>query len=127
MRWYQISDVANARQAGVTACLFQCLKEQYLLSSSTHSLSRTGVQLNTPQDQVGDASKDDSQFKAHIHTGRRIDQTSYRARNSPCITRPYIKQYRLADSRNRNQGLTINSKGLSKPEIGAYKTNHNRH
>src|SRR6266700_2231072 len=79
-RWYQISDVANVRQADLTACLSGWIHEKQLLSSSTQSTFFTGIDLDTPQDQVGNSCEDDTQFEANIHTIR-TDQFS----NRTCI------------------------------------------
>src|SRR6266702_2596270 len=105
-RWYQISDVANARQADLTACLGNSIFMKQLLGSSTHFTSRTTVYLNTPQDQVSDTRKHNGQFEAYIHTIRLIDQATYRS-----------------GDRCR---VPIDSEYLSKTKVGAKETKHHR-
>src|SRR5438128_1383502 len=68
---------ANGRQADFTACLSKSIYLKKLLSSSTLFNSFTCVNLDTPQDQVGDTSKDDGQFETNIHPIRLIDQATY--------------------------------------------------
>src|SRR6266566_9401647 len=106
-RWYQILDVANVRQADLTACLSKSIYIKQLLGSSTHFTSRTTVYLNTPQDQVRDTRKHNGQFEAYIHTIRLINQATYRS--SDWCRVPVYCEY------------------LSKSKGGAYQTKHHRH
>src|SRR2546423_7920758 len=75
--WYQIADVANGRQAVISACLSRWIYEKLLLSINTQSTFFTCIDLDTPQDQVGNSCEDDTQFEANIHTIR-TDQFSKR-------------------------------------------------
>src|SRR5438477_333545 len=105
-RWYQISDVANVRQADLTACLRKSIYMKQLLGSSTHFTSRATVYLNTSQDQVSDTRKHNGQFEAYIHTIRLIDQATYGA-SDRCRVAIYCEY-------------------LSKTKSGTYQSDHHR-
>lgn len=61
----------------MTACLNEWIGEKLLLGSSTPLTSWAAADLDTPQDQVGDARKHNGQFEANVHTVRLIDQATY--------------------------------------------------
>src|SRR6266480_6973260 len=63
-----IRDVENVRQADLSACPSKWIREKQLLSNSTQSTFFTGIDFNTPQDQIGYSCEDDTQFKANVHT-----------------------------------------------------------
>ena len=77
------------------------------LFSRTHLSSFTCVNLDTPQDQVGDTSKNDGKFKAYVHTVRLIDQATYGSGD------------RMLDA--------IYCEYLSKTKIRTKQTKHHRH
>src|SRR5881275_1267067 len=106
-RWYQISDIANGRQADLIACLSKSIYMRKLLSSSTHFTPIACVNLDTPQDQVSYTSKDDGKFEANVHAIRFIDQATYGSGDRCCVP--------------------IDSEYLSKTKTSAYQTNHHRH
>src|ERR1700724_2548887 len=62
------------------------------------------IEFNAAQDEVGDTSKDNGQFKTNIHATRRIDQATNRTGN--------------------RSKIAIQDECLSKTKIGTYQSNH---
>ena len=80
------------------------MHKKLLLGSRTHLTSWASVDLDTPQNQVGDARKHNGQFEANVHTVRLIDQATYWA--------------------NDGSRVAVHSEYLSKTKASTYQTNH---